>query len=221
VDDDRDGVLKDDDNCERPGTLLVPNPDQADLDGDDKGDACDSDVDGDDFDNAYDNCPTVYNEAVDLNGDGFRIEQSDRDRDGVGTECDPDELSVAGPGATGGRRDRRKPRLTVGLERRVRLAAYKAGLVVKLRCSEACGATVELQVKRRVARRLGLKRSRVLAGGSARLAGKGTTYAFVRFDPRTRGRLFRMRALRATVTAVAVDRAGNRRSLSRRLALVH
>jgi hypothetical protein len=102
----------------------------------------------------------------------------------------------------------------------VRLAAYKAGLVVKLRCSEACGATVELQVTRKIARRLGLKRTRVLAGGSARLAGKGTTYAFVDFDRRARRKLFRMRALRPTVTAVAVDRGGNRRSLSRRIALV-
>jgi Thrombospondin type 3 repeat len=212
-----DGIIDDNDNCD-----FDYNPDQSDLDGDDQGDICDIDDDGDDFRDEHDNCPTVYNKAVDLNGDGFRSEQSDRDRDGVGTECDPDELSVAGPGGSGtsGRKDRKRPRLAMGLDRRVRLAAYKAGLVVKLRCSEACGATVELQVKRSIARRLGLKRTRVLAGGSARLAGKGTTYAFVDFDRRARRKLFRMRALRPTVTAVAVDRGGNRRSLSRRIALV-
>jgi hypothetical protein len=102
----------------------------------------------------------------------------------------------------------------------VRLAAYRAGLVVKLRCSEACGATVELQVKRSVARRLGLKGTRVLAGGSARLAGKGTTYAFVRFDKRVRRKLFRMPRLHSQVMAVAVDGGGNASRLGRRLTLV-
>jgi hypothetical protein len=108
----------------------------------------------------------------------------------------------------------------MGLDRRLSLAAYKAGLVVKLRCSEACGATVELQVKRSIARRLGLKRSRILAGGSARLAGKGTTYAFVRFDKRVRRKLFRMPRLRSQVKAVAVDRGGNSKRVVRRLTLV-
>ena len=87
--------------------------------------------------------------------------------------------------------------------------------MVGLRCSEACGATVELQVSRRLARRLGLRRTRILAGGSARLQSAGTTYAFVRFDRRARGRLFRSRKMSAKLTAVAVDDGGNRRSLSR------
>ena len=186
------------------------------------GDACDSDRDGDRIDDQYDYCPTVYSleRGVDLNGDGFNNhqDQSDRDGDRIGTECDPDEATVAGPG--GGREDRRKPRLTVGVERRVRLAAYRAGLVVKLRCSEACGATVELQVRRAVARRLGLRRTRVLASGSVRLQGAGTTYAFVRFDRRVRGKLFRMRRVSSKLTAAAIDGGGNRRGLSRPLRLV-
>ena len=223
VDRDGDGVLEEDDNCERPGTPLASNPDQADLDGDDKGDACDADRDGDRVDDQYDYCPTVYSleRGVDLNGDGFNNhqDQSDRDGDRIGTECDPDEATVAGPGGSGAK-DRRKPRLTVGVERRLRLAAYRAGLIVKLRCSEACGATVELHVKRAIAKRLGLKRARIFAGGSARLAGRGSTYAFLRFDKRVRRKLFRMPRLRSTLTAVAVDRGGNRRGMTRRLELV-
>jgi hypothetical protein len=217
-----DNIIDDDDNCD-----FVFNPDQADLDGDDRGDACDADLDGDRLDNQYDYCPTVYSleKGVDRNGDGFNnhLDQLDRDGDRIGTECDPDEPSIAGPqaGPTESRsRDRRKPRLAVQVDRRQRLAAVRAGLVVRVRCSEACGATVELHVKRAIAKRLGLKRTRIFAGASARLQGKGTTYAFVRFDRRVRAKLFRMPRLRSTLTAVAVDRGGNSRSLSRSVSLV-
>jgi Thrombospondin type 3 repeat/RTX calcium-binding nonapeptide repeat (4 copies) len=214
-----DGIIDDDDNCD-----FDWNPDQSDVDGDDRGDACDGDLDGDGLDNPYDYCPTVYSleRGVDRNGDGFSNHQDQLDRDGdrIGTECDPDEPSVAGPQGGTGSRDRRKPRLAVKVDRRQRLAAVRAGLVVRVRCSEACGATVELQVKRAIAKRLGLKRTRILAGGSARLQGKGTTYAFVRFDRRVRRKLFQMRRLRSTLAAGAVDRGGNRRSLTRRIELV-
>jgi hypothetical protein len=193
------------------------------LDGDEMGDACDPDRDGDRIDDPYDYCPTVYSleRGVDLNGDGFsnHEDQSDRDGDRIGTECDPDEAVVAGPDG-GGAKDRRRPRLGVQVGRTHRLAAVRAGLIVRLRCSEACAATVELQVKRAIAKRLGLKRARVFAGASARLEGKGTTYAFVQFDRRVRRKLFRMRRLRSTLTAVAVDRGANRSSLTRRVALV-
>lgn len=48
-DQDQDGVVDDDDNCVRE-----PNPDQADLDGDLLGDACDEDRDGDTIPNHRD-----------------------------------------------------------------------------------------------------------------------------------------------------------------------
>jgi hypothetical protein len=215
VDDDNDGLINDDDNCDP-----VPNPDQSDLDGDDRGDACDRDDDGDRFDDQFDNCPTVYNlEPTDIDGDGFIDDQLDRDGDGVGTACDADERTIDVPTGPGGSPDRSRPRLSVGVGRRHELAAVRAGLVVRLRCSEACAATVELVLDRRTARRLGLGRSRVLAGGSARLGGRGTTYAFVRFDARARRALFRQRNVRAKLTAVAVDGSDNRRTLSRRLVL--
>ena len=209
---DSDGIIDDDDNCD-----LVANPDQSDLDGDDRGDLCDRDDDGDRFDDEFDNCPTVYNlEPVDIDGDGQVNDQRDRDGDGIGTACDADEPAIDVPNPSGGP-DRTRPRLAVGVGRRYALAAIRAGLVVRLRCSEACGATVELLLDRRTARRLRLGPARVLASGSARLQGKGTTYAFVRFTGAARRRLFRQRHVPATLSAVAVDENGNRRSLSRRV----
>ncbi len=106
---DGDGILNKDDNC--PG---VPNPDQADTDGDGWGDACDLcpddpakiepgvcgcgvedvDTDSDGLMDCVDNCPGVYNP-----------DQYDYDGDGVGDECDncpyddnPDQADADGDG---------------------------------------------------------------------------------------------------------------------------
>ena len=93
VDDDGDGLVNVDDNCD-----AVANADQLDLDGDDKGDACDLDRDGDRIDDRFDNCPTIYNlEPTDLDGNGFVDDQLDRDGDGIGTACDPDERAIDPP----------------------------------------------------------------------------------------------------------------------------
>ena len=92
VDLDGDGVERaggqnrcEDDNCE-----AMPNPDQADRDGDGQGDACDlcpdaadpfgagADQDGDGRGDACDNCPADANPN-----------QEDRDGDGLGDACDP------------------------------------------------------------------------------------------------------------------------------------
>jgi len=93
-DDDGDGVLDDgdgsgnpadnpctggittacDDNCQ-----LVPNPTQADLDGDLKGDVCDPDMDDDGKLNEIDNCPAVFNPT-----------QANLDGDNLGDVCDDD-----------------------------------------------------------------------------------------------------------------------------------
>jgi uncharacterized protein (TIGR03790 family) len=83
ADDDGDGACDDVDNC-----LGLANPDQADADADDCGDACDPapgdptvdcstpDSDGDGVVDPLDNCPAVPN-----------ADQADADGDGVGDAC--------------------------------------------------------------------------------------------------------------------------------------
>ncbi|MEM7247840.1 MAG: thrombospondin type 3 repeat-containing protein [Acidobacteriota bacterium] len=71
-DSDGDGVVDGIDNC-----LNAPNPDQSDVDGDGRGDACQDDPDSDGVDDPDDNCPLVPN-----------VDQRDGDGDGRGDDCD-------------------------------------------------------------------------------------------------------------------------------------
>jgi hypothetical protein len=71
-DTDNDGILNISDNCP-----FTSNANQADLDGDSKGDACDDDIDGDGVLNTADNCPMTAN-----------VDQADEDADKIGDVCD-------------------------------------------------------------------------------------------------------------------------------------
>lgn len=80
VDSDGDGVGNNGDNCQ-----AVANADQADLDNDGVGDACDPDIDGDGVANGSDAFPTDP------------AEWTDSDSDGVGDNADAYDNSNTGP----------------------------------------------------------------------------------------------------------------------------
>ncbi len=102
ADADADGVANGVDNC-----VAVANPDQADLDGDGQGDACDADDDGDGIDDGADNCALAANpDQADLDGDGIG-DACDADDDGDGADdgfdncalvANPDQLDTDGDG---------------------------------------------------------------------------------------------------------------------------
>lgn len=71
-DTDGDGFNDNVDNCPS-----IPNLRQEDLDGDGRGDACDTDIDGDGIDDVVDNCPADPNPG-----------QENVDGDGQGNACD-------------------------------------------------------------------------------------------------------------------------------------
>ena len=77
-DEDFDGVTEAEDNC-----TAMWNPCQEDMDGDNNGDPCDTDIDGDGIDNEEDNCPLHSNPIP----TGQTV-QRDEDGDDVGDACD-------------------------------------------------------------------------------------------------------------------------------------
>ena len=108
---DEDGVLNEDDNCPNEA-----NADQADLDGDGVGDACDPDLDNDGAENASDDNPTHPFICDDADadgcddcaqGDGFGpLADNDPDNDGPDTDgdgiCDSGDADIDNDGVVNG-----------------------------------------------------------------------------------------------------------------------
>jgi hypothetical protein len=132
---------------------------------------------------------------------------------------DPGGGGGGGTPAGGGQSaDLQAPVLRVLVRAGLRLRRVLAGgLRSRVRCSEACRVTSVLILNARTARRLGL--SRIVGRGSARLAAAGSRTLITRFTRRSRARLRRLRRVRLTLRLTGVDDAGNRRTVSRRIAV--
>ena len=132
---DGDGVEDHVDNCDP-----VANPDQADIDRDGVGDACDGDPDGDGLSSAADNCPTVTNPT-----------QDNSDADALGDACDADDDDDGRADVSDGcRLD--AAATTSGcpaVATKVRLAKEKSRLVGRVRSDRsACTSGIRATVKR-------------------------------------------------------------------------
>ncbi len=221
----RHGLPNTGDNC-----VYVANADQTDGDADGVGDACDKDSDLDGRQDVSDNCPDVANagqldndrdgtgdvcdpdddddgvfDAVDNCAFVYNYEQIDRDGDGRGAGCDADDTPDPGQPAPGEPADTKAPVVDLSVGRRLRFAAVQAGLVVGVRCSEACAVTAKLRIDRRSARRARLRANAAVAAGSAQVESAASTYAFVRFRRSARRKLWRMARMTGTLQVTAVD----------------
>jgi subtilisin family serine protease len=114
--------------------------------------------------------------------------------------------------------DRSAPVLSLELTSRRRLrTVLSRGLALRARCSERCGLNLRIVVDGRTARRSGLSRlgRPVVVGRTTSSTTPSASTIVIRFGRKARVRLRRLRGVRLTVRAAAMDGVGNvrRRSL--------
>jgi len=117
------------DNCPS-----VANADQANLDGDGQGDACDDDIDGDGLSNVVEAAIKSDPRKADTDGDGVKD----------GADACP---IVAGKGANGCPRfdDATPPTVTIsGVKSKIKRSALRKGVKGKVSCDEPCSFTITL-----------------------------------------------------------------------------
>lgn len=180
IDDDADGVDDAIDTCP-----MRENPDQRDSDGDGTGDACDEDDDGDAVRDPQDTCPLLANP-----------DQADADDDFIGDACDPDAPKRGPGGLVADPNDKRGPRLQVVLPRGATVGDARSGLVVEVRCDEACTLAGDLR-----------RGAATIGRDTAAMQAAGTTYLFLRSRSARRGKV--------TVRVRGTDPSGNMTSRTR------
>jgi hypothetical protein len=149
----------------------------------------------------------------------------------VSSDSEPSGVVAAGPAQGGGggggggttnppALDRTAPKGTLRLGSSDLARAVKTGRVpVSVTCDEACSATVELRVTRKLAKALGLGRRVVMARAKGNLrAGRRTTLR-PKLASRARKALRRRRSVSFRLTATFADPSGNRAKQARRASL--
>ena len=100
-------------------------------------------------------------------------------------------------------------RFAVEIDRRRLRRALRLGIRARVRCTTQCRPAVSFVVRKRTARRLGL-RSRVVARGAYRRGFAGRRTFTVRFKPAARRKLRRVRSVRMALVASVRDAQGRR-----------
>jgi secreted trypsin-like serine protease len=146
---------------------------------------------------------------------GLRARQTSTGHTEIGqapvTVSNPPPPSPSGPD---GGADTTAPDLRIIFTRARLLRLLARGLRARARCSEACRLTAVIRIPARLARRLGIPR--VVARGAVRM-GTGTRTFRIRFTRRAKRRMRRVRRTALTITTTAIDRAGNRSTVTFRL----
>jgi hypothetical protein len=228
ADDDADGVDDSGDNCP-----AVSNPDQANLDGDSLGDACDPDDENDGVSDGSDNCPSIAN-ADQANADGDaqgNACDADDDNDGVPDASDACPTQAAatptgcpasgggGPGGGGAPSDTDPPPASLAGSKTQKLGGSVSVTVACTSVSEDCiaDASGRLSVPgaSKVFRLKAVRGKRVARGTRARIR--------LRIPKKARGAAKRAlrkgKRVRATVKVVVRDASGNARTLKRTIRL--
>jgi hypothetical protein len=199
---DVDGLANGADNC--PDAV---NPDQANLDGDGQGDACDADVDGDGLDAATEAARGTDPRRADTDGDG-KVDAIDvcALKPGLGADGCPrfEDLPPAPDAAAPGMTIRR-------LGARMRLRAFRRGVPCVVDLTEAAAVQCRLLVR-------AIRGVRIAAAGDLEVASRSLPLAAGRRSARLRPRrgLIRQRRFRATLQVIATDAAGNRATRTKR-----
>jgi hypothetical protein len=186
------------DNC--PG---VSGDDQADLDGDGLGDACDPDIDGDGLSNAAEQAIGSNPRSADSDGDG----RPD------GADACPTLAAATANGcpAAAPAPDRTAPSVAISrLASKLKFASFLKGVTFRVKPSEPSAFRVELIAKARKAS-IASSGDLVLATKSLKL---GAGQRSVKLKP-SRKLLGSKRKFRITVRVTATDAAGNRKVVSK------
>jgi hypothetical protein len=196
------------DNCR-----FVANANQLNTDGDSTGNACDDDDDNDGLSDATEAALGTNPLSSDSDGDG-KPDASDSCPLVAGTSASG--CPVAPPPPPGAQ-DTTPPRVTVIVQSKVKLKSFKRGLTAAARVNEPASIKFELlgaPPARKRARTRAKAFTRVLARQSLAMAGAGLRAARLRPAKKLLGKA---RKFVVQLRVTAIDRAGNRTVVTRRI----
>jgi hypothetical protein len=161
--------------------------------------------------------PTYVPAAADVGG-RMRVRVTATRGRSVSSDSEPSEVVAAGPPPAIDPSDP-PPRGTVRLaSRNLRQAVKKGRIPVRVTCSEACTAAIQLKIARKLAKRLKLKKRVIARGRRAVPAGRAVVLQ-AKLTRKARQALRNRRSVKFRIAATLTDSAAQRSSLARRAAM--